>query len=196
MKKIYKMKKFLSKIVFVSSLFIVLLSSCSEGESYSDLLKEEEKASNWYLANQTVINEIPADSVFISGEDAPFYRMDDDGFLYMQVVNPGTKEYKAKTNDQIYFRYMRTNIKYLYEGVPTKPFGNANDMENSSVSFRFNNFDRESSSIYGTGIQIPLRYLGIDCEVNLLIKSYYGFTQEQSQCIPFLYNVRYFKAKY
>lgn len=49
-------------------------SSCSDNESYSDLLKEEEKATNWYMAQRTIALEIPEDSVFITGENAPYYK--------------------------------------------------------------------------------------------------------------------------
>ena len=38
-------------------------------------------------------------------------------------------------------------------------------------------------------------YLGIDSEVNLVIKSQYGYTEEISNVTPYLYNVRYFRSK-
>ena len=40
------------------------------------------------------------------------------------------------------------------------------------------------------------RYLGYDCEVDLIVKSTIGFTSDVSNCIPYIYNVRYFKAEY
>lgn len=192
------MKKNIMRVIYTLVLVAVfVLTGCSKGQSYSELLRDEEKATNWYLSNQRVVAEIPKDSVFETGEDAPYYRMDDDGFIYMQVINPGTKENKAKYNQMIYFRYMRANVKAMYEGQTLVPVGNADDMENRALSFRFDNFNVESSATYGMGIQLPLRYLGVDCEVNLIIRSYYGFSTEQSQCIPFLYyKVRYFKAEY
>lgn len=61
--------------------------------------------------------------------------------------------------------------------------------------FRFGNYSLQSSAQYGSGIQLPLSYLGIDCEVNIVIKSQYGFTSEMTNVVPYLYNVRYFKSQ-
>ena len=65
----------------------LVFSSCDDKQSYSDLLKKEQKVSNWFLAQHRVCNEIPADSIFEVGENAPFYRLDDDGYVYMQVLS-------------------------------------------------------------------------------------------------------------
>lgn len=176
------------------------IGGCSKSESYVNLLKQEEKATNWFLAKHTVALEIPADNNFIYGEDAPFYKMDEDGFVYMQVIRPGNPDNMAKKNDRIYFRYLRTNIKSMYEGLNPTPEGNANSLvqngEYTASSFMFDNYDIEVSSRYGSGVQTPLKYLGIDCEVNLVLKSYNGFASEQSQCIPYLINLKYSKAEY
>lgn len=172
--------------------------ACSKSKSYSELLRDEEKATNWWLSNQKVINEIPEDSVFICGEDAPFYRMDEDGFIYMQVVNPGDKTKKARKGQQIFFRYTRTNILDMYHGYdPPASEGNAGNVGNgNSTSFRFDDLYAETSQTYGSGIQTPLFYLGLDCEVNLVLRSYYGFQGETGQCQPFIFNVKYFPAYY
>lgn len=161
------------------------------------MLNDEEKATNWWLANQKIVNEVPADSVFITGADAPFYKMDEDGFIYMQVVNPGNPDKKAKSGQQIYFRYMRTNILELYKGQNPSPMGNAFDVGNAnSTSFRFDDLTAQSSSQFGSGIQTPLYFLGLDCEVNLVLRSYYGFSGETGQCQPYIFNIKYYPAYY
>ena len=45
------------------------------------------------------------------------------------------------------------------------------------------------------GVQVPLIYLPLDCEVNLIVKSQMGRYDEISTVIPFLYNLRYFKSQ-
>ena len=188
------MKKY--SLLALVALFLINLVSCSKTVSYSELLNDEEEATNWFLANQKIVTTMPEDSVFECGEDAPFYRMDEDGYIYMQVINPGTKDNRVELDELIYFRYMRTNIKEWYQlGYEPTPQGNANNMNSQSTSFRFNNTTLNSSYKYGSGIQLPLKYLGVDCEVNLLLRSYYGFIENQSDCIPFLYNVRYFRSQ-
>lgn len=180
----------------------VMFASCSKTESYSDLLKKEQKVSNWYLAQHKVCNEIPADSVFLMGPDAPFYRMDDDGYVYMQVIKaPNLKDRKIPAyGDQVYFTFTRYNIETMYNDntLDVTGVGNQGDFVSSvgNTYFIFNNYSVSSSSQFGSGIQLPVSYLGYDSEVNILLKSYYGFSDESTTCIPFLVNTRYFKAEY
>ena len=170
------------------------LSACSDTKSYAERLSDESKAINLFLSNHIVENGIPADTVFITGENAPFYRLDDEGNIYMQVIRPGDRVNNRVTDDQlIYFRFTRYNLTYYYNYNELIGEGNALDMDYASTSFRFNNTTLSSSTQYGSGIQMPLNYLGIDCEVNLIVKSQYGFTSEIAQVSPYLYNIRYFK---
>lgn len=176
--------------------FLLSISSCDDNESYSNLLKKEEKATNWFLSNHKVSLEIPEDGKFIQGKDAPFYRIDNDGYVYMQVINPGFETSRPKKGDLVYFRFQRSNIKSMYESGTESTGGNSNNMEMSASSFVYEDYSLEGTIQYGKGIQTALSYLGYNSEVNLVLKSYYGFTSDQSQCIPYLINIRYFKAEY
>jgi hypothetical protein len=169
-------------------------SSCSDSESYADLLSDETKAVNAFLADHIVILDVPADSVFEIGEDAPFYRMDSDGNVFMQVLDPGTSE-KPESDAQVFFRFTRYSLsEYLSTGELGDGSGNAEDISLGSASFRFGNYTLSSSSSWGSGLQVPLSYLGYNCHVNLIIKSQYGLTSEIANVIPYLYDVRYMKA--
>lgn len=185
-------KRILLYMIAVATLASVAYS-CSDSKSYADRLNDENKNVNAFLANHRVINQIPDDSVFLTGEDAPFYRMDEEGNVYMQVINVGDGE-KPDYDDMVYFRYMRYDLSN-YAKADSLPagIGNANDMDYEARWFRFNNYSLTSSSQYGAGIQVPMNFLGMNSEVNLIIKSQYGFSSEISYVIPFLYNVRYFK---
>lgn len=182
--------------ILLSLILLLPLCSCSDSESYANLLKEEEKASNWYLAGKKICLTIPKDSIFITGNDAPYYKMDADGYLYMQVINAGDSENRPKEGDKVFFRYMRMNIKNLYKNGTESWTGNAENMEMAPSSFWFQDYKLSDSQQFGLGIQTPLNYLGYNSEVNLVLKSYYGFTAEQASCIPYALNVRYFKAEY
>lgn len=191
------MKNFKTSISILTILLCLATSACSKSKSYSELLRTEEKAVNWYMAQQEIISEVPADSIFEYGENAPYYRMDDQGYIYMQVLNPGNLKNKAQKNQLVYFRYMRTNILDMYNGLDPKPSGNANSVGTANAtSFRFDNAELPSTIAYGSGLQVPLKYLGLDCEVNIIIRSYYGIQSEMGACQAYLYNVRYFPAQF
>lgn len=180
--------------LLVMAALAIVMSSCNDTKSYAERLVDENKAMNLYLSNCKVENNIPADSIFLEGPEAPFYRLDDEGNVYMQVLRSGDRDGNRATDDQlIYFRFTRYNLLYYYNYGELYAEGNATDMNNSPTSFRFNNTNLSSSTQYGTGIQEPLKFLGIDCEVRLIVKSQYGFTSETSQVSPYLYEIRYFK---
>ncbi len=93
--------------IAVLAAIVLALCSCDDGKSYAELLREEDMYVNNFLADHTVAIGIPADTVFEYGPEAPFYRLNEDGTMYMQVLDPGTKGNMVKTNEQIYFRYTR-----------------------------------------------------------------------------------------
>lgn len=192
--------RLISKVSFGIMVFAaILIASCSDSKSYSDLLKDEQKVSNWFLAQHHVCNEIPADSVFEVGEDAPFYRIDPDGYIYMQVLKVGDREI-PNTGDQVYFTFTRYDIQTMYNNntLEVEGEGNQSDYLNSvgDTYFIYGNLNVSSSAKFGSGIQKPLSYLGYNSEVNILLKSYYGFQSDNTTCVPYLVNTRYFKGEY
>lgn len=179
------------------SIILTALPSCDKTESYSELLRDEEKAVNWFLAQHRVEMSIPEDGEFETGENAPYYRMDPDGYLYMQVINAGDKDNMAEAGDKVYFRYNRKNIRLMYEGADPQWTGNMDNLSASGfTSFFKGNSTYPSSTQFGTGIQVPMDYLGYYSEVNLVLRSYIGFTEDQSQCNPYILNVKYYKPEY
>lgn len=189
------------KGIFYSLLILAgnSLLSCSKTQSYSELLREEEKAVNAFLAGERVILEVPADSIsFETGPDAPFYKLDEDGYVYMQVINKGDLNDKVEAGDLVYFRFTRENLKAKYFGMDYGDEGNSDNLVSNlgTTSFVYKNTYLQSSTRWGTGIQMPMRFFGYNSEVNLVLKSYYGFMEDQSICLPYLINVRYFKPEY
>lgn len=186
-----------SKAIF-ASIFAALvwaLTSCDDGKTYAELLESEDHYVNNFLADNIVINDIPADTVFEVGEDAPYYRIDEEGNLYMQVINAGTPGNMAKADDLIYFRYTRYNLAYYEGGKFSYGGGNEDDMSSQNCSFRFDNYSLESSSQWGAGVQRPLALLPVDCQVNLVVKSQYGIYKEMAEVQPYLFKLRYYRPK-
>lgn len=179
---------------------LMMAAGCSKSQSYSELLRDEERAVNWYLAGYNVALDLPEDPKEIvtcatMGEKAPFYKLDEDGYVYMQVVSANFLDMVSE-GDLVYFRFSRESILDMYNDIETAPGGNSEYLPNGSTSFIYKNTYLSSTTTWGTGIQMPLQYIGYNSEVNLVLKSYYGFTEEQSYCIPYIMNIRYFKPEY
>lgn len=189
--------KIFSKIAFfaIAAIAVVSMQSCEKTRSYSELLNDENMAVNRFLADQWVIATIPADSVFEVGPEAPYYQLDADGNIYMQVLDAGSGE-KVEEEDQVYFRFTRYNLSN-YKGDLNALYkeGNQEDLTQSPTSFRYGNYTLPSSSQWGSGIQLPLAFLPLNSHVNLVIKSQFGWTKEVSYVIPYLYNIRYYPSQ-
>ena len=191
------MKNIIYRSLFAGLIALMTLSACNNDQSYADRLNDERNSVNAYLANHRVCMTVPEDTVFEVGENAPFYRLDPDGNIYMQVIKAGNRiTDKAKAGEPIYFRYSRYNLSSWYaDGMLTLYSGNENTMDEAPCTFNFKDYTLPSSSQWGYGLQYPLLFLGVGCEVNLVIKSQFGFTNEISYVIPFLYHVRYFHSQ-
>ena len=59
-------------IALLIPMIAVVFSSCGGRKSYAQLLNEEDHAVNAFLANHRVINSIPSDTIFETGENAPY----------------------------------------------------------------------------------------------------------------------------
>ena len=129
------------KSLLLLPLAILSLAACDDSKSYSELLEDEDKAVNSFLANQKVINEIPADTVFETGEDAPYYRIEPEGNVYMQVINAGDRKNNRVEDDQkIYFRYGRISLLSYAKGNDDVMDGNYDDInylisDSTTISF-------------------------------------------------------------
>lgn len=172
-----------------------LLTSCNDRQSYADLLREETKAVNYFLANQRVCADFPADSIsFETGPDAPYYRMDDDGNVYMQVINKGNLDNRPKYNDLVYLRFTRFSLmEYYLTGTWPDGYGNSSDVS-ASLSIRFGNTSSSASREWGDGLQLPLHFLGYNSEVNIVVRSQEGRNDEIASVTPYFYTVRYYKS--
>lgn len=191
-----KKMKIYAYILFAGMISIPVFSSCDHTKSYSELLKEEEHAVNWYMANQQIVPYIPEDSVFKIGTNAPYYKMDNNGYVYMQIVNRGDMNNRPKKGETVYFRYKYQSIKDLANGLDAKWYGNAENLQASSKSLIYGNTTITSTTSFGEGIQVPLEFVGYNSEVNMVIKSPMGPLEDQTLCLPFVYNIKYFKAEY
>ena len=183
-------------ILSIFSLLAIPLvtSAYSDSKSYADLLNDENKLVNAFLAEHRVLEEFPGVDECEVGPDAPYYRVDDEGNVYMQVLRKGDGVF-PETGDRVYFRYLSYDLNYYVVGSDDNiGTGNLNNTGNSNPTyFLYDDFTIEQSSQYGTGIQIPVGLLGYDCKVNVIIKSQAGPTSTMSYVVPYLYEIAYYK---
>ncbi len=184
------MKRYILPLVSIA--VMLGLASCSDSKSYSELLTEENHIVNDFLSQHRLVDNIPSDTVFEVGPDAPYYCVEDEGNVYMQVLDAGTDE-RPSYNDRVYFRYMRYNLNGYVVGGDNVGGGNADNMNSGSTFFLFGNEYVETSTQYGMGIQIPMKLLGYNAKVNLVIKSQAGPTADMSYVVPYLYTISYYK---
>lgn len=175
-------------------LLLLTATSCDDDQSYTELLNQESKYVNNFLADHRVITSIPADTVFETGPDAPYYMIDEEGRVFMQVLEPGFGP-KVTDNEMVYFRYMRYPLAAYKSGEELTPDSGNENVGYESTSFRYGNTSLTSTTQWGTGIQMPLKYLPLNSRVNIVIKAEFGFTAEMSYVQPYLYNIRYFPAR-
>lgn len=180
--------------MLMGCLALLPLTSCDDDASYADLLRDERRATNDFLSNYRIVNEIPADTVFETGENAPFYRIEADGNVYMQVIEADSKENRPVANQPVYFRFMRLDLLTLYTEQEEYWTGNAENMFADPTYFLYGNYTLNSSAQYGYGLQLPMQFVGINSRVNLVIKSQYGLSDEISYVVPYLYTVTYYPS--
>jgi len=173
------------------------LFSCEDGKSYAEMLTEESKAVNLFLVNQRVEGCIPADTVFKVGEKAPYYQLDDEGNIFMQVLMVGS-EGKPEEGDKVIFRFMRTNLMYYNPNIPLSSLdweGNADNPVSNVAQFRMGDYQLPSSAQWGSAIQMPMSYLEMGSRVRLVVKSQYGWSDEVTYVQPYLYDITYNKPQ-
>ena len=172
----------------------VVLPSCSDDKSYTELLNTESQNVNTFLADHKVIASIPADTVFETGPDAPYYMIDSEGKLFMQVLDAGSGP-KAKPNLLVYFRYTRYNLTYYVSGKEMEVYDSNENAAYTATFFRYGDNLLSSSTEWGSGIQAPLQFLPLNSTVNLVVKAEYGLLNEQSYVQPMLFKLRYYPSR-
>ncbi|MDE6079278.1 MAG: DUF4827 domain-containing protein [Duncaniella sp.] len=185
--------RFFTFAISLLGLLGLITMSCDHTKSYAELLTDETRAVNAFLAEHHVVISIPEDSVFQVGPNAPYYRLDDEGNVYMQVLDAGDPDSRPEAGERVYFRYMRYSLFSYVVGGTNVGAGNASDLSTSPSYFVFDELYNSQSQIYGEGLQMPCRFLGWNAKVNLVVKSQMGASSEMSYVVPYLYVISYFK---
>ena len=180
--------------IIMCGMALLSMASCDDDKTYAELLRDERRSVNSFLSGYRIVNEVPADTIFETGEDAPYYRIDPEGNVYMQVIVADDLSNRPEYNQAIYFRFMRLDLNSLYTDNEENWAGNSENMLADPSYFLYDNYTLSSSSGWGYGLQLPLKFVGVNSRVNLVIKSQYGFTDEISYVTPYCYQVTYYPS--
>ena len=182
------MKKIIS-VVFSLIVVTILVSSCNDQKTAQELIQEEKKAIQRFVAKNNIItlSSYPEDGVFAENE---YYRNPDG--LYINVVDSGNGKRAVPYKHEICVRF---------DGVQ---WFKSDTVSFSSFSTNGGNYPYEFtygisgsySSNYSTlacpGWEIPLAFVGEYAVVNLIVPSNLGSVSDQSSYRPvFFKNLKY-----
>ena len=125
------------QIISILSLLALLMavSSCSDSKSYADLLNEENQVVNAFLAQHRVVETWPGVDNCEVGEDAPFYCVDDEGNVYMQVIRKGDGTFPEE-GEHVSFTYLSYDLNYYVVGSDSNVgSGNLNSPGSSASTY-------------------------------------------------------------
>lgn len=168
-------------ILFILSLItiIVLIASCNDQKTAQELIQEEKKAIEKFVARNGIrtLSSYPQDGIFAENE---YYRNPDG--LYIHVVDSGNGR-RAVSADEIQVRF--DGVQYFKSDTTSY----SSDYYSSyPISFLYGNpYSYYGSYFACTGWVIPLSYVGEGAVVNLIIPSNLGATSDQSAYRPVFY---------
>ncbi len=154
-----------------------------------DMIQREQKAMSKYIKRFEVIDHLPPLTDIQPSSVSPFYKLDEEGTVYMQVVKLGEGP-AVSAGETISFRYLKFDLLCFYDDNKL-PAGSGNLNSGEPYEMTFGN-----TYTYGTGLQLPLKYgLPLGSEVNLVVSSSAGPSFDASAHIPYLYNLKYLDNK-
>ena len=174
-----------------------LMGSCSKTRSYTDMLKDEEKAIDRLIDSLgiEVLKDFPDDSIFAENQ---FVKMDNG--VYMNIIDRGegratlySTRIMYRCNAYYFLNYFQLCINSTYgpnsngtvpypaNGAQTVPFIYGEGTTNNQADPKY---------IYvSEGIQTPLQYVGHRGRVKLIVPFDKGNYYDQGEGYPVYYEV-------
>lgn len=156
------------------------LFSCDNAPTEEEFLKPYDLAFAYYLNQKQVVKHLP--DKLECGENAPFYQIDKDGYVFMQVVeNNGPMAFNGRSFAKRYASY--NLLEYYKTKVWPKPFATSNT--SSLTPLPTSKFDVNSIQY----LHLALHYVGVESTVNFVVRQDFNRSD-----IPYYIEVRYSSA--
>lgn len=174
------------KIVLILFAVIVIVS-CSDTESYADMLDDEKKVIEQLIDDNDfeILKKFPEDSVF---EDNQFVKLDSG--VYLNIVDKGSDDRAVLYSTKMLYR---CTLTYPMDSTYDAVYGIANYGPHSNGTYPLSFYYGESASssnIYvGEGMQEALEYVGDRAKVKLIVPFKRGTYYDQTYGEPAYYEI-------
>lgn len=165
---------------------LLFLSSCKDRKTYADYLKDERKAIDLFVAqNQlNILNQYPSNGKF--GEK-DFFKDPETG-VYFQVINYGDTTRNLELRQKVYIRY--SGLHFFMTDDTTK-YSRVDFPESIDFLGPVNNSNKSSYS--NPGWVVPLRFVGHNGKVRMIIPFVMGSATDRTQYQPTYYDQIYYR---
>lgn len=187
------MKKAALKVIGFIFCTLVLFAACSKSDTYADKLKNERKTIKRFINEHDieVLYEYPKSGVFEKNQ----YFVDSSSGVYINVIDSGNGK-RAQLRSNVYFRFWdaisftstpdTTSFDDIQSGLqPLNFIYGVEESYTSSSSYI-------ASGFMSAGVTLPLKYVGENAIVSLIIPFNSGSTYQRSGYYP----VYFTKLKY
>lgn len=186
------MRKILGGFGFCLFMIVcIAFGACSKTETYADLVKKERKNIKRFISenNIVVLNTYPSDGVFAENE----FFLDSTG-VYINVIDSGNgKRANSNNRAEVSYRFWDTSILPVSDTVTNNDvvqplnftYGRASTYQTSSTSSL-------GYAYLSTGVTIPLKYVGEDAVVRIIVPFSQGSTyQNLAYCAIYYGKLKY-----
>jgi hypothetical protein len=201
------------RITYLFSVFLLgaagVLSSCSDTKTYAELLADEKQAIKDFVKFDGIVpisvsedglesyvnDELDWSPNTKHFEVGKWYKFEDG--LYMKIKSYGdTTQMFASSSmgyPSITMRYDSCYNLLTFEDW-NSPY--TNNLDPYSL-WTISSWNKNSSgSTFGSGLEFPIQFLGVDGSVSLILPSKIGLTSEISSVIPYYFGDIKYKESY
>lgn len=201
----------MKRITYLCSMLLmgaaVAITSCDNNKTYAEKLADEKDAIKKFVAEQNITSisvseeklaDYKADAnSWLPGklhfEEGQWYKFDDN--LYMRINDYGdtTNMYINMNFPDIVIRFDSCYNLLTYDNLSSDFIGNETS---TSGGWLLAGWNTTYPSAYGSGLDFPVRYLGVRGNVSLIVPSKLGMSADTQNVIPYFYKTVTYNPSY
>lgn len=186
------MRKIIASTCFIT--ILILLAGCNDDVSYAERVETERKRIKEFVNQQNidVLDTYPSNGVF---KENQYYK--DDSGVYINVVDSGNGK-RAGYRSEVYFRFGEVMSLPTADSDTLNLWGNNPGLQpltfKYGITSTYTDYYSTGPSYYylSEGVTIPLKYVGENAVVNIIVPFKVGsITQSSSYATYFYKRLRY-----